>query len=67
MGIEEADKRLLFGKFQQVGLNNGQHSGTGLGLHISREMIKKMGGDIWLEKSEIGNGSVFAFSLPLKI
>ena len=65
-GIEKKDLELLFGKFQQVGVKNGQHEGTGLGLHIAREMVRKMGGDMWLEKSEVGQGSVFAFSLPLK-
>jgi signal transduction histidine kinase len=38
--------------------------GTGLGLTISREIVSKMGGDIWVE-SELGDGAVFFFTVPL--
>jgi len=42
----------------------GRPSGTGLGLYISKTVAKKMGGDLWLESSKPGKGSVFTFSLP---
>ena len=63
MGISKPDREKLFGKFQQIG-DTGNVTGTGLGLHISREITRKMGGDLWLEASEVGKGSTFAFSLP---
>jgi signal transduction histidine kinase len=39
--------------------------GTGLGLYLARQLIESMGGAIWLERSEPGKGSTFAYTLPL--
>jgi signal transduction histidine kinase len=38
--------------------------GTGLGLYICRHLIGYLGGTIGLERSEMGKGSVFAFTVP---
>jgi len=38
--------------------------GTGLGLYISRELLERMGGRIWVESSGSG-GSTFVAELPL--
>lgn len=54
----------VFECFYQVPSRGGQRgSGMGLGLYISREIIKALGGEIWVE-SELGQGSVFRFRLP---
>jgi signal transduction histidine kinase len=37
--------------------------GLGLGLYISHELVRHMGGSIWVTSSE-GAGSTFTFELP---
>ena len=65
MGIGPKDQKKLFGKFQQISAQkSGRPPGTGLGLYISRELARRMGGDVWLVESTLGRGSTFAFSLP---
>jgi two-component system, NtrC family, sensor histidine kinase GlrK len=57
-GIPEGNIRDIFSKFKKL---NGK--GTGLGLHIARQIISAHGGDIWV-KSEIKKGSTFFFTVP---
>lgn len=65
-GIALSDKSKLFNKFEQLKSKKaGKIAGTGLGLYISREFARKMGGDLWIESTTLGKGSVFAFSLPV--
>lgn len=66
-GIPLANQSLLFRKFQQAGastLTRDGAKGTGLGLFISKLMVEGMKGKIMLEKSEVGKGSTFTFTLP---
>lgn len=39
--------------------------GTGVGLYLAQQLIGAMGGALWLERSAPGEGSTFAFALPL--
>ncbi len=66
IGIAKDKQHLLFARFQQAMDKTlvRQAQGTGLGLYISREFIRLLGGELWLERSEPGKGSVFAFTLP---
>ncbi len=65
MGIALDDQSKLFGKFKQITTaQDGKPQGTGLGLYISRELIRKMGGELWIKQSDIGKGSTFVFTLP---
>jgi signal transduction histidine kinase/HAMP domain-containing protein len=66
LGIAQADQPHVFEKFKQVGdtLTN-KPQGTGLGLPICKEIVEYHGGRIWVE-SELGQGSTFAFTLPIR-
>jgi signal transduction histidine kinase len=64
IGIPEDRQRSIFEPFVQAGRAlNRTHEGVGLGLAISRDLARAMGGDITVE-SEVGRGSVFTVSLP---
>ncbi|MCR4407227.1 MAG: ATP-binding protein [Anaerolineae bacterium] len=66
MGLSPEDKERIFERFEQVMLENGSRSnGAGLGLALSKEFIEMHGGKIWVE-SEVGQGTTFTFSLPLR-
>ena len=64
-GISAADQIKLFQEFQQAdNAITKKKGGTGLGLAISKRIIEMHGGKIWVE-SQPGQGSTFAFSLPV--
>lgn len=66
IGITPEDQKKLFGKFNQItSAQAGKPAGTGLGLYISREMARHMGGDMWIKQAAYGKGSTFAFTIPL--
>lgn len=65
-GIAKEDFSKLFRRFGQLdGSLTRRPGGTGLGLAICKELVEKHGGRIWVE-SELGKGSNFTFSLPVK-
>jgi signal transduction histidine kinase len=64
-GIARADRERIFERFYRVESAATMHSGTGLGLYISRELAEAMGGSLVLESSAAGKGSTFRLTLPL--
>jgi two-component system sensor histidine kinase VicK len=65
LGIPPGEQRRIFDKFYRVDPNLTRGvGGTGLGLYISRELVRRMNGTIWVESSE-GDGSSFNFELPV--
>jgi signal transduction histidine kinase len=66
IGIAQADQALIFEEFRQAGTDHaGKREGTGLGLTLTRKFVELHGGSIGL-KSEVGRGSTFTFTLPVR-
>ena len=64
IGISRPELDQLFVEFYQVDSSTTrEYGGTGLGLTITKRLLKLMGGDIEVD-SEIGEGSTFIFTLP---
>lgn len=62
-GIPAARQQEVFQPFSRLGAEESDIEGTGIGLTISRRLMKMMGGVIGME-SEEGRGSVFWIELP---
>jgi signal transduction histidine kinase len=65
VGIAPEDQEAIFEEFKQVGTAAKKVEGTGLGLALSRKFIELHGGRIWV-KSELGAGSTFTFTIPVR-
>jgi signal transduction histidine kinase/HAMP domain-containing protein len=65
-GIPADRLEMIFERFQQVDVSDSrQRGGTGLGLAICKQIVEQHSGEIWVE-SQVGRGSTFFFTLPLK-
>src|SRR5262249_60605570 len=67
LGIPHGEQQRIFGKFYRVDpqLSRGV-GGTGLGLYICRELVRRMDGRLGGSSRE-GEGSTFAVELPLAV
>jgi signal transduction histidine kinase len=64
-GLSEEDMKRLFGRFQRLSaVPTGGESSTGLGLYITRQIVKRHGGRIWAESEGKGKGAAFFIELP---
>ena len=66
IGISRQLLEQIFLPFEQVGELKARSEGTGLGLTISRQLVRLMGGDLLVE-SELGSGSRFWFELKFPV
>jgi signal transduction histidine kinase len=62
-GVSEVDRDRLFARFTR-GAEQPSGEGTGLGLYLSRQLLRAMGGELWLEPAKAGLGAAFTVSLP---
>jgi PAS domain S-box-containing protein len=64
LGIPAAERKRIFEKFYRLDPDmTGGIGGTGLGLYIARELVRRVGGRIWVEPND-GRGSVFYVEIP---
>jgi signal transduction histidine kinase len=66
-GIPPEDHERIFLEFQQAQTSGGagKPEGTGLGLALAKKFVELHGGRIWV-RSEVGRGSIFTFTLPMR-
>jgi PAS domain S-box-containing protein len=66
LGIPAGERRRIFEKFYRLDPNMTKGiGGTGLGLYICRELVRRLGGRIWVESNNNGNGSAFKVEIPI--
>jgi CheY-like chemotaxis protein len=67
MGIPEKSISYIFDRYRQAEQDaEKQYSGTGLGLDISKQLTEMHGGELTVQ-SQVGQGSTFAFTLPIMV
>jgi signal transduction histidine kinase len=63
-GFDEADRAWLFGRFERGAAGRTSGNGSGLGLYVSRALMRGMGGDLVLDDVVAGRGATFRLTLP---
>lgn len=65
LGIDSLSQERIFHRFERD-ISSSEVSGLGLGLFITKELVKAHGGLIWVESSGKDQGSTFIVELPLE-
>jgi len=63
-GLDESDREWLFGRFERGPAGRTSGNGSGLGLYVSRALMRGMGGDLVLDPPVPGRGASFRLTLP---
>lgn len=66
VGIAEEEHAKVFAAFEQTRSGQQSREGTGLGLHLSQRLVRQLGGEMTFS-SQQGQGSTFAFSIPVEV
>jgi PAS domain S-box-containing protein len=65
IGIEPQYAEQIFGLFKRLHPRS-EFAGNGIGLAVCQRVVEQYGGRIWLDRSAIGEGSTFCFSIPAR-
>ena len=63
-GLDDADRDWLFGRFARGAAGRASGNGSGLGLYVSRALMRGMGGDLRPRPAGAGRGATFRLTLP---
>jgi CheY-like chemotaxis protein/nitrogen-specific signal transduction histidine kinase len=63
VGMAKEQQKNIFSRFPDEEMDIKKYESPGLGLTLSKHLVRLLGGKIWVE-SELGKGSVFRFTIP---
>jgi signal transduction histidine kinase len=66
IGILPVERAMIFAELKERETDQAARAAPGFGLAISKQVVEKLGGQIWME-SHSGGGSTFTFTLPLRL
>ena len=65
IGMDSKQQKKIFDEYYKIDNSRHKLDSSGLGLTITKKIIQKHGGKIWVESKGIGKGSTFYFTLKL--